>query len=160
MKKIVSLLLVTALIIGSPVKADCKETYYSICCEVGDIYGICPEILQAMCFYESSYNPKVHNSYDATGLMGIVPRFNRSRMKRLGITDLYDPKQNIMCGADLMLELCEKYGDCGLALVAYNCGENSKTFKSCLKNGTYTRYAQKILDMAWELEESNGKHTY
>ena len=64
-------------------------------------------------------------------------------MERLGCTDLLDPYQNVIVGADYLAEQVNRYGgDMGKALVAYNAGHYS---------GTITKYAQVILDVAEEL---------
>ena len=43
-------------------------------------------------------------------------------MKRLGVTDLYDPEQNITVGCDILSELLNKYGNYKDALSVYNSG--------------------------------------
>ena len=44
----------------------------------------------------------------------------------LGVTDSYDPRQNILGGAKLISQLLDKYdGDKSLALAAYNAGSGN-----------------------------------
>jgi soluble lytic murein transglycosylase-like protein len=76
-------------------------------------------------------------------------------MKELGVSDLYDARQNIMVGADLLVELFEKYGDdTKLTLMAYH-GETGARDKA--EVGEYSRYARKIENRAKELEREHGK---
>ena len=46
--------------------------------------------------------------------------------RELGVTDAYDPYQNIMGGTKYISQMLEKYnGDISLALAAYNAGSNN-----------------------------------
>ena len=47
----------------------------------------------------------VHESF---GLMQIQPKWHEDRMRRLGVTDLLDPEQNVRVGADLLSEHLSK----------------------------------------------------
>ena len=112
--------------------------------QVAESYGIDPAIILAIIYRESSFNPASIGDYGAAfGLMQIQPRWHKDRMERLGCTDLLDPYQNVIVGADYLAEQVNRYGgDMGKALVAYNAGHYS---------GTITKYAQVILDVAEEL---------
>lgn len=63
---------------------------------------------------------------------------NKERMKRLGVTDLYDPEQNITLGCDILSELVNKYGNYRDALSVYNSGNTVEG----------REYADKILSNA------------
>ena len=41
------------------------------------------------------------------GLMQVYEKYHKDRMKRLGVTDLYDPYSNILVGTDILMELAE-----------------------------------------------------
>lgn len=131
------------------------DEYVAYCDEIGARYGISSEMLQAMCFYESSWNPSAVSSHGAIGLMQIKPDCHRDRMNRLGVTDLTDPYSNILVGADILKEYSYKY-EAYEALVAYNCGEYSKTFRNVL-NGSSNRYADRVLKKTREIEMQRGK---
>lgn len=109
-----------------------------------EAHGIDPAIIIAMCWKESTYNPKAMgdggNSY---GLLQIQPRWHKARMKRLGCTDLLDPYQNITVGVDYLAENLRKYGSIEAALTAYNAGSYT---------GTVTHYAKTVIAMATEIK--------
>ncbi len=75
---------------------------------------------------------------ESIGLMQIQERWHRERMQRLGVTDLYDPKQNVKVGCDILAELLGKYGNYKDALSVYNSG-NTKDGK---------QYAERIMKNA------------
>jgi soluble lytic murein transglycosylase-like protein len=106
--------------------------------------GIDPEIIFAMAYRESSYNPKsVGDGGDSYGLLQIQPKWHKDRMNKLGCTDLLDPYQNVIVGIDYLSEQMARYnGNMGKALTAYNAGHYS---------GTVTNYAKTIMAMAKEL---------
>ena len=112
--------------------------------QVAESYGIDPAILFAMAYRESTYNPASIGDRGASfGLLQIQPRWHSDRMARLGCTDLLDPYQNVIVGADYLAQQLQRYGgDMGKALVAYNAGHYS---------GTITTYAQVVLEIAEEL---------
>lgn len=122
--------------------------------EIGAEYGICPELLQAMVFYESSNNPKAKNSGGDTGYMQINKKWHKDRMNRLGVQDLTDGYGNILVGADYLAELAKEYEDIPLVLMKYN--GDSKADK-LYRQGEMSDYAKKILDLSQELERLHGK---
>ena len=75
---------------------------------------------------------------NSIGLMQIQERWHKERMKRLGVTNLYDSEQNITVGCDILSELLNKYGNYRDALSAYNSGN--------IKDGR--AYAERILNAA------------
>ena len=99
---------------------------------------------------ESSGNPNTTNSKTGcAGLMQIYKKYHLDRMKRLGITDLYNPYQNILIGCDILSEQVTKRNDLATALMCYN---GSKDAIERGKNGNYTKYANKVLNRMKELE--------
>lgn len=127
------------------------------CEEIGLARSVSPEILEAIIEHESSGDCRAYNgSYGCVGLMQINASVHRDRMKRLGVTDLYNAKQNITVGADLLLDLFKECGDdVGYVLMRYH-GERHA--KRNAENGKYSSYARRIMKRAYELEEIHGKH--
>ena len=76
----------------------------------------------ALCWCESGFNPNAVSSAGAVGVMQLMPK----TAEGLGVTDSYDPRQNILGGAKLISQLLDKYdGDKSLALAAYNAGSGN-----------------------------------
>lgn len=117
-------------------------------------YPICPELLQALIFYESSNRSSVVSKRGDIGYMQVNPKWQDERMERLGIYDLTDGYGNILVGTDYLVELCRKYGDISLALVAYNKGEDAAGLCAAPWEDEYSR---KILELSRELERMHGK---
>lgn len=129
-----------------------------IYCElVGTEFDICPEILEAMAYYESQYIPDVQNG-NHYGLMQINVVIHKKRIEKYGWTkeDMFDPYKNLMVAADILHELYEMYGDDNPAVLAYYAGYSS-TLKTYFKTGKMCPYAEKILTHSAELERLHGK---
>lgn len=153
-----------AIIIGlcltgrTALNAESAETYISsecmqYCQEIGMAYGICPELLEAIMESESSGNPQAQNG-NCKGLMQINETYHKERMQRLGISDIYDARGNILLAADYLTELFKKYEDIGTVLMVYN-GSSDALERG--ERADYTAYAQKIIKRSQELERLHGK---
>ena len=160
MRKLFALVVSVGVILTiMPMQTSAGIDYLPICNEIGEKYGICPELIQAIVEKESNYNENAVSSHGAIGLMQVIPRWNQDRMDRLCITDLTDPYQNILCGTDLIAELADKYEDLYLVLMCYNQGEYGGAIEQW-ENGQYSDYAVSIVERAAELEETHRKHAY
>lgn len=126
------------------------EEYIEAICEPRHI---CPELIEATIERESRWNPNAVNG-DCKGLMQISERWHRERMERLGVTDLFDPYDNILVGVDYMAELFEKYEDDGMVLMVYNGDSRAKDLQA---TGNLSEYAEWILTRSAELEREHGK---
>ena len=162
MKKIIIAIIAFVLIfslcatVSNGVSADTyiDKKYQEYCVEIGEIYGICPELLMAMIEAESSGNPKAKNG-SCKGLMQISEKWHADRMERLGVYDIYDPYGNILAATDYLMELFEKHGDVGVVLMKYNGDSKADYFVNgkCGLSG----YAKKILERSAHLERIHGK---
>lgn len=86
-------------------------------------YGLDSRIIKALIEEESGWLASAEgDNGKSIGLMQIQERWHKKRMKRLGVTDLYDPQQNITVGCDILSELLNKYGNYKDALSIYNSG--------------------------------------
>lgn len=103
-----------------PTLAD-KARYNRIVDDAAHSYGLDSALLHAVISVESHYNPRAVSRKGATGLMQLMPMTAR----RYGVTDAFDPVQNIGGGAKYLRDLLKLFnGDVSLALAAYNAGEN------------------------------------
>ncbi len=100
---------------GSPV-------YDSYIVESSRKYGIDPLLIYAQMHQESAFKLKALSHKGASGLMQLMP----GTARRLGVTNIYDPKQNIEGGVKYMRMLLDMFkGDVNLALAGYNAGEGA-----------------------------------
>lgn len=82
-------------------------------------YGLDPELAAAVMYRESGNNPKVVSPTGAQGLMQLMP----GTAKQYGVTDSFDPDQNLRGGIHYLSDLMKRYhGDKDLVLAAYNAG--------------------------------------
>ncbi len=85
-------------------------------------YNIDPLLIYSQMHQESSFKLKATSNKGARGLMQLMP----ATAIRLGVTDIYNPKQNIDGGIKYMRWLLDKFGgDVSLALAGYNAGEGA-----------------------------------
>ncbi len=93
--------------------------YDSLFIEVADRYGLSPALIKAVAFAESGFRPSAVSGAGAMGLMQLMPY----TAEALGVSDPYDPEQNVDGGARLLSSLLDQFdGNALLALAAYNCG--------------------------------------
>lgn len=82
-------------------------------------YNVDNELIRAMIQVESGWNTEAVSNKGAQGLMQLMPR----TAAMLGVTDPFDPEQNIEGGVRYISDLTDKYrGDIEKALAAYNAG--------------------------------------
>jgi soluble lytic murein transglycosylase-like protein len=71
---------------------------------------------------ESGYKKRARSVKGASGLMQLMP----ATARRMGVTDIYDPRQNIEGGVKYMRLLMNMFdGNLKLALAGYNAGEGA-----------------------------------
>lgn len=132
-----------------PIQVQDAAIYY------GNKYNICPELLMAIAFCESSYQADAVNG-NCKGLMQINVDAQWERMEEMGITedDLWNPYNSMAVAADYLAELFERYEDCAVVLMKYN--GDSRVWEYT-ERGEMSAYAAKVLSLAAELEEKHGK---
>ena len=81
--------------------------------------GLDAALVRAVVRKESAYDSCATSIKGAQGLMQLMP----SVQLQFGVTDPYDPRQNVDAGTRLLKQLLEQYGgDLARALSAYNAG--------------------------------------
>ena len=102
--------------------------------QTADKHRVDPHLVHAIIKTESDYNPFAVSRKGAMGLMQLIP----ATAQRLGVTNPFDPRQNIEGGVAHLKYLMNLFGgDLGLSLAAYNAGE-----KSVLRAGGIPRFSE------------------
>ena len=101
---------------------SCSAQLDAIFNEAASKYGVDAKFLKSIAKCESDFSPECTSSSGAMGIMQLMPQTAAS----LGVTNAYDPYQNIMGGARYISEKLAQYnGDKSLALAAYNAGSGN-----------------------------------
>lgn len=132
--------------------------YMDIIQEASSKYGIPVNVIMGVIKAESDFNPACLSSAGAAGLMQIMP----DNAQEFGMTDIYDPYQNIMCGTDEIARHLETYnGDLKLALAAYNTGPGNvaKRGVTSSNSAAYLTIPQSIRDYADRVMRYAGLQT-
>lgn len=114
--------------------------------------GVDPALVLAVIEKESGYNPDASGDNGRSqGLMQIWRSFHEKRMEKLGAVNLYDPRDNVIVGIDILAEKLDKYEDIEKALIAYNAGDAGAK-KRYFSKGIYSNgYSQAVLKIAKEI---------
>lgn len=84
--------------------------------------GIDESLVKAVIYTESYFNPNATSHKGASGLMQLMP----ATAAKYGVSDLYNPKQNISAGIKHLKYLMTLFPDnLKHVLAAYNAGENA-----------------------------------
>src|SRR6185503_20568484 len=90
--------------------------------QAGTGNGVDPLLLYSVMHQESSFKQRAISPKGARGLMQLMP----GTAARMGVTNIFDPKQNIEGGARYLRFLLDRFdGDVRLALAGYNAGEGA-----------------------------------
>lgn len=122
---------------------ECSAELDAIFDEAAEKYGVDAKFLKSIAKCESDFDPACVSHSGATGIMQLMP----ATAAELGVSDSYDPYQNIMGGAQYISELLDKYnGDTSLALAAYNAGSGNVAKYGGIPPFTETQnYVKKVL---------------
>lgn len=101
---------------------SCSAQLDAIFNEAASKYGVDAKFLKAIAKCESDFSTECTSHSGAMGIMQLMPQTAAS----LGVTNAYDPYQNIMGGARYISEKLTQYnGNKSLALAAYNAGSGN-----------------------------------
>lgn len=107
---------------ASASSVSCPADLEPIFAEASSLYGVPCDLLKSIAKAESGFNPNAVSHAGAVGIMQLMPGTAAS----LGVTNSYDPYENILGGAKLIAQLLSRYnGNTALALAAYNAGSGN-----------------------------------
>lgn len=122
---------------------------------VCETYEVDPYIVQAIIFYESSWCTGASNG-PYCGLMQVSIK-HKSKMKELGVTDLFNGYQNILIGVSILSDYTDDHGgDIEKGIDAY---AGYKLDDDFYENGKHTKYYTKVIKLAEELKKADAGNT-
>lgn len=125
---------------------DIPDEIEEACHVYGKQYGISVEFLEALIWKESRFDADVvSDDGSCIGLCQINQNCHKKRMKKLGVTDLTDTRQNIAVACDYLAEIFEEHPEPHEALMVYN-GDGR------WKSGKVSKYAKEIVLKSEELK--------
>jgi len=108
-------------------------------------YGVDPKLVSAVAQTESNYTPNAVSDAGAVGVMQLMPDTASS----LGVTNIYDPRDNIEGGVKYIKQLLNTFdGDVSKAVAAYNAGPQAvKNYNGVPPYAETQNYVKKVLDL-------------
>jgi soluble lytic murein transglycosylase-like protein len=105
--------------IHSIVAVPPEQAYEGLIREAAARYRLDPSLIRSVMAAESAFDPSSVSRDGALGLMQLMPHIAEA----FGVEHPFDPRENIMAGAQLLRELLDQHhGDVALAVASYNAG--------------------------------------
>jgi hypothetical protein len=125
----------------------------NIVSQYSKIYGLDESLIYAVIRAESNFDPNAVSRAGARGLMQLMP----GTAAEMGVTDIFDPTQNVAGGAQYLSKMMGLFNDKKLAVAAYNAGpENVKKHKGIPPFEETKNYVKTVF--AYEKAYSGGAH--
>ncbi|GIV15902.1 MAG: hypothetical protein KatS3mg022_1337 [Armatimonadota bacterium] len=110
--------------------------------------GVDEALVRAVVRAESGGNPNAVSPKGAMGLMQLMPR----TAEALGVSNPFDPEQNLRGGVRLLRGLLDEFGDVRLALAAYNAGGPAvRQYGGIPPYAETQKFVQRVMDL-WQGE--------
>jgi Rod binding domain-containing protein len=122
--------------------------------EAANANNLDPNLIRAVIQVESAGDPGAVSVKGAKGLMQLMDE----TAARYGVTDSFDPRQNVAGGAAYLNKLLKQYnGDLELTLAAYNAGEQAVARYDSIPPYKETQdYVRRVLDYYREVQAVNS----
>jgi soluble lytic murein transglycosylase-like protein len=135
-----------------------KEGLERMVQETAERHRVDPALVRAVIETESGWNPSAVSRKGARGLMQLAP----GTAQRLGVVNVFDPKENLEGGVRHLRALLERYnGDLDKALAAYNAGERAVDRARGVPNYPETlHYVRKITDSYFRPGSGRSRSIY
>lgn len=114
--------LVRSAVVPKPATPSKKRAEYAaLVQQAARTHQVDPLLIDSVIQVESNYDPYAVSPKGAEGLMQLMPPTARM----LGVSNSFDPQQNIEAGVRYLKQLQDTFKDTRLALAAYNAGPGS-----------------------------------
>ncbi len=122
-----------------------EDAYEELIKEAADVHKLDPALIRAVMRTESAFNPAAVSPVGAMGLMQLMPAL----AEEMGVTDPFDPRDNIMGGAKYLRQLLDAYeGNIRLTLASYNAGPgNVRRYRGVPPFKETRNYVRKITEL-------------
>ena len=136
---------------GCPLSKELQRDIFDIC----EKYNVSFEFVMAVINRESRFDINAEgDGCESVGLMQVQEKWHSELMEELGVSDLYDPVENVEVGVALLANYFAEHEDVYFVLMKYNGG--AKYAYRMTEAGKVSDYALEITETAIMYERQNG----
>jgi len=140
-------------LIAPPRSPEMDAAVRRLATQAAQNFDVNPLLVDSVIQVESNYNPFAVSPKGAQGLMQLMP----GTAQRFGVTNVFDPKQNVEAGVRYLKFLQDTFQDDRLALAAYNAGEKAVTkYKDVPPYAETVSYVAKVDKKYGESKRAEG----
>jgi soluble lytic murein transglycosylase-like protein len=132
------------------------RSYDKYIAEAAERFGVKDSLIRAVIAAESGARPDARSVKDAKGLMQLLD----STAAAMGVTNVWDPRENILGGAKYLRQLLEQFeGNEHLALASYNAGPAAVQKHGGVPPYRETQeYVARVLNFVAMIEQQEDDH--